>query len=233
MIKNYTVDPKVVASIKDKLSSDKVLDKMRGFVYINLVWKAAGSLKMINVYMNQALREALGYTRREIEQIDDDFFEKIIHKEVHELERESFNFLINQKGQHKEFESAYHFICKNGNSIRAVGNSSLMEPNNGSPYSQFINCTTPVSYDSIANCRILQVFIETNDRINKENLGKITKTEMKIIREIIKGSTTNEVAEKFNTSPNTVETHRRNINSKLGVRNIVELMNFAQHNNIS
>jgi len=59
------------------------------------------------------------------------------------------------------------------------------------------------------------------------NVVKLTMREKEIVQLVVKGMTTQEIAEKLFLSINTIETHRRNIYRKLNIRNLPELVNFA------
>ncbi len=56
---------------------------------------------------------------------------------------------------------------------------------------------------------------------------ELTKKEKAIVRLICKEHTTKEIADALHVSVNTIETHRRNIFSKTGCKNVVGLVNFA------
>ena len=60
----------------------------------------------------------------------------------------------------------------------------------------------------------------------------LTKREKEILKFIANGLTDKEIAEKIFLSPLTVATHRKNILSKLGLKNKVELTRFALKNNL-
>ena len=61
---------------------------------------------------------------------------------------------------------------------------------------------------------------------------QLTKREVEIIKLIATELTTNEIAEKLFISSYTVETHRKNILSKLGVKNLAGLVRFAYENQL-
>lgn len=65
--------------------------------------------------------------------------------------------------------------------------------------------------------------------IKKFNL---TKREVEIIRLVKENMTAQEIADKLCLSVLTIETHRRNINLKLGIKNTLSLVRFAEENNI-
>jgi two-component system, NarL family, nitrate/nitrite response regulator NarL len=60
----------------------------------------------------------------------------------------------------------------------------------------------------------------------------LTKREKEILTLISLGLTDKEIAEKVFLSPLTITTHRKNILSKLGLKNKVELTRFAMENNL-
>lgn len=63
-------------------------------------------------------------------------------------------------------------------------------------------------------------------------LDILTKREKEILTHIAEGLTDKEIAEKVFLSPLTVTTHRKNILSKLGLKNKVELARFAIDNKL-
>lgn len=60
----------------------------------------------------------------------------------------------------------------------------------------------------------------------------LTKREKEILTLIAQGLTDKEIAEKVCLSPFTITTHRKNMLSKLGLKNKVELTRFAMENNL-
>lgn len=61
---------------------------------------------------------------------------------------------------------------------------------------------------------------------------QLTKREVGILRLVCEGMTTKEIASTLFLSELTVNTHRRNILKKLGVKNVAGLVNFAKQHNI-
>ena len=59
------------------------------------------------------------------------------------------------------------------------------------------------------------------------NHVKLSERELDVLRLVAEEMTTKEIAEKLFISDNTVETHRKNLISKLGVRNSVGLVKYA------
>ena len=64
------------------------------------------------------------------------------------------------------------------------------------------------------------------------NSIKLTKREKEVLLEIISGLTTQEIAKKLFISKYTVESHRANIHSKTGTKNLASLVKYALDNNL-
>jgi DNA-binding NarL/FixJ family response regulator len=71
-----------------------------------------------------------------------------------------------------------------------------------------------------------------NNFSQKSQLDVLTKREKEILGLIAQGLTDKEIAEKVFLSPLTAITHRKNILSKLGLKNKVELTRFALDNKL-
>ena len=61
---------------------------------------------------------------------------------------------------------------------------------------------------------------------------KLTKREIEIIEKISEGLCSKEIANVLYISVRTVETHRRNILSKLNLKNTAEMVRYALENKI-
>jgi DNA-binding NarL/FixJ family response regulator len=78
-----------------------------------------------------------------------------------------------------------------------------------------------------------QLMNNFSDKTSKENPADVlTKREKEILGLIAQGLTDKEIAEKVFLSPLTITTHRKNILSKLGLKNKVELARFAMENKL-
>lgn len=64
------------------------------------------------------------------------------------------------------------------------------------------------------------------------SLDELTKREKEILQLIAEEMTNNEIGEKLFISPRTVDTHRRNLLQKLGVKNTAGLVKFAVQNGL-
>jgi DNA-binding NarL/FixJ family response regulator len=64
-------------------------------------------------------------------------------------------------------------------------------------------------------------------KIRDDDYGRLTPREQEIMRLLAEGFSAKEIAEKLFISPKTVENHRSNIMSKLGLHSTIELVRYA------
>lgn len=69
-----------------------------------------------------------------------------------------------------------------------------------------------------------------NKTASPADLNKLTKKEIELLNMIYQGHTTKEIAEILHKSINTIETHRRNMFVKSGVKNTASLIKFGLEN---
>ena len=67
---------------------------------------------------------------------------------------------------------------------------------------------------------------------SKENKSILTSREISVLRLFCKGLTYKEIGTTLNISPRTVETHKKNISTKINVRSTVEMVEYAMQNNL-
>lgn len=80
------------------------------------------------------------------------------------------------------------------------------------------------------NSECLKISVPDHSGDETKNPFEITKREREILILIAQGFTDKEIAEKIKLSPYTVITHRKNLLSKLNLKNKVELTRFAIEN---
>lgn len=91
-------------------------------------------------------------------------------------------------------------------------------------------CNGGTHFDSQIMGAVLEG-VRTERRID-ENLKDLSPREIEVIKLIGEELTTNEIADKLFISPKTVETHRKNILKKTGLRSSIGLIKFAVINQI-
>lgn len=86
-----------------------------------------------------------------------------------------------------------------------------------------------------SNLPKINILLENSTVLQQDSFESeivLTSRETDIVRLITKGKTAREIASELNISPNTVDTHRKNIQKKLGVNKISELVSYAISKNI-
>jgi DNA-binding NarL/FixJ family response regulator len=73
----------------------------------------------------------------------------------------------------------------------------------------------------------MEHLLHPNSVVSADNLPDLTKREKEVLQLISEGLTNNQIAEKLFISPSTVDTHRKNMITKLEVNNTASLIRFA------
>jgi DNA-binding NarL/FixJ family response regulator len=69
-------------------------------------------------------------------------------------------------------------------------------------------------------------FIEQTDDVLKAIVEPFTKAERSVLEKIAKGFSTKQIAQQLDISEKTVETHRKHLFDKTGVKNVAELISY-------
>ena len=80
--------------------------------------------------------------------------------------------------------------------------------------------------------RIMEGLQKKKNMEKSTYLVELTEREIDVLKLIVQEFTTAEIAEKLFISTHTVETHRKNLISKLNVRNIAGLVKYAMQNGL-
>lgn len=84
-------------------------------------------------------------------------------------------------------------------------------------------------YSSYINRKVNLDYVKDDNFIK---INKLTQREIEIIKLLVKGQTSIEIADCLFISPATVQTHRKNIFNKLKVKKVSELIKTAYENNL-
>ena len=75
-------------------------------------------------------------------------------------------------------------------------------------------------------------FLQKETGTHATQKAELTKREREILKLVVEGMTSKEIAEKLYISPRTVDTHRSNLMEKLELNNIADLVRFAIKNGL-
>ncbi|WBL21354.1 response regulator transcription factor [Zunongwangia sp. HRR-M8] len=92
--------------------------------------------------------------------------------------------------------------------------------------------TTILNGGTYFSARIKQVLMDTMLETRKKPVVKLTKREKEVLKLIAKEYTTQEIADELFLSKHTIESYRKNLISKLQVRNLAGLTRYALENGI-
>jgi two-component system, NarL family, nitrate/nitrite response regulator NarL len=120
---------------------------------------------------------------------------------------------------HKEFVLELLDAGVSGYLLKNAGKAELIEALN--------TVMTGKRYLAKEIAALLSTGDRFKDRQGEFAYGVLTKREVQVVKLIMQERTTQEIAEALFLSPDTVETHRRNIMHKLDVRNIAGLVKYA------
>lgn len=82
--------------------------------------------------------------------------------------------------------------------------------------------------------QLLKKYLRTKkEPVSYDDKRILTSRELAILKLFCKGYTYKEIGAKLNISPRTVESHKKNIQTKLSVRSTAEMIEFAYQNDLS
>jgi DNA-binding CsgD family transcriptional regulator len=196
---------------------EKVVNEVPANIYISDLEKGV-------VWCNRTNEETLGYTLDEILQLGGlEYLYKVVHPDDHTVPE---NSLVH----YRNFEGAEY-----GGIFRA-------RPKQETEYKWFIGWAKAFSRNADGSVReVLCADLDMSPRMNteqqlidalKENLRlknrlliqRLGKREREVLDLTCRGLSAREISDKLFLSVHTINTHRRNIQNKLGISNIAEMV---------
>lgn len=117
---------------------------------------------------------------------------------------------------------------------RIFGNGGMGFVSKKSGHVELVNAIKAVSEgqrylctEMVKKVKNLRRFLRGDDENLKAYNETFTKAEKSILEKIAKGYSTKQIAQQLDISEKTVETHRKNLFVKAGVKNVAELIAFA------
>lgn len=218
--------------------SFNLLDKAASFFYL------FDFVRMRYVYVSESIKHIMGYTSQEwVEGGPDWVFTTIYPEDVarlKDLHRALFDFYyaipVADRVDYK-YVWEVRVIRKDRAVIWIMQQGSFIEiDKEGKPIITF-DILTDITKFKKDKCMTLNMF--KNEESKKTTLyfpihGKapFSKREIEIIPHLSKGLSSKEIAQKLFISPHTVDTHRRNMLKKSGVKDSASLLNFARDNGL-
>ncbi|MFW6218921.1 MAG: helix-turn-helix domain-containing protein [Bacteroidota bacterium] len=178
-----------------------------------------------NLYMNKFSMNFLGFSVEELRELGNMYTRTIIYDEA-EINR--IMTLIKQFHERQDMDQIMGFFQR-------------LKPKGKDDYEWVYVASRLIAADKrlLIACPVKLMGDMSNkmNRVLDENIymrkyfkqfAGLTKREKEIIVEVVSGMSSVRIAEKLFISKHTVEQHRKNINNKLGLNSLYELIKFAE-----
>lgn len=212
----------------DKLELSKdlsinILDEIDAFVFIL-------DVELLKpVWINKFFVKRFQFTKEELKEVSSEEFLALFHpKSLQQFSnRLRFYDEANKEGE----KTIYQIKSKHGDWINMLTSSRVYERKPDGEIKYLMGYATEVSEEGIDN----QLHQLNNLNLKKQKLNLVdllSRRERDVIRNIGRGLTDKEIAEKLKISIHTAKTHRKRILAKLGLRNTASLVRFAVENGV-
>lgn len=200
------------------------------------------------IKVSEGSSQVIGYPPEQIREIGGNFTFQIVHPDdlqsCMQLLKIAWDF-FNQLPVHSKYSHICNFyyraIKKDGTVIKAqlqVVNVELDLDDNILVTANFITDISHLGLSDEVKLTIIDTSTNTSFlatapqvKLNKQ-LPFLTKRETEILKMLVKGHNSREIAEELVISYYTVRTHRKNILEKLGKRNTAELVSYTLYNGL-
>ncbi len=216
------------------LKDNKLVIEDQGEFYKEIINSVNGSVHLMKVdengstlpvWMNSQYSKIMGYSFDERQKIGFSYKDdEIYHPDDIEIIRDGIKDLL--KNRTEGYAGMFRVKNKAGG-WKWILSSTKAITINGDP--GFLISLMVDVIEDMAKYQILteRYTKEINQLKNEIIINKLTKIEKGIIREIVSGKSTRQIAEQRNRSYETINNHKRNIFKKLIINKISELVSFA------
>jgi DNA-binding CsgD family transcriptional regulator len=200
---------------------EKIVHEVPANIYVS-------SLDLGVVWCNRTNEESLGFTLAEILEMGGmAYMEAIVHPDDQHIPEDSVNHYQHFDGaeygglfraRHKE-EKDYKWF---------MGWAKAFSKNKQGEVKELICVDIDMSPRMNTEDQLVQALKENLKRKNRLLVRSLRKREIEILGLICQGCSTKEIAERLFISPNTVSTHRKSIQKKMGTTNVADLVSLGR-----
>lgn len=210
-----------VALLKDKCAFlEKVVHQVPANIYISDLEKGV-------IWCNKTNEETLGYTLDEILQMGGiTYFKQIVHPDDQNIPTDSIQHYNQFAGA--EFGGVFRAKHKAEDEYRWFIGWAKAFNKQGDEVKEILCVDVDMSPQMNTEKQLIQALQENLKQKNQLLIRQLRKREVEILTLICKGMSTRTIAEQLFISEYTVQTHRKNIQSKLGTANVAELVLLAR-----
>jgi DNA-binding CsgD family transcriptional regulator len=222
------------ASINSKCLEERIAEKIRSIDAISADLPSViiiHDLRTSSVaYMSERGLKLLNTTLQELKDMGTSYFDKFFNPEDAANYTPRFLEMLNNNDPDEIFSFFQQVKAVNEEAFGWYLSASrvLMCDDEGAPC-LCITAAHPV--DEIKSITYkLERLLEEKEMMRAElgRYARLTRREKEIIKLLVAGHSSVEIAEKLFISFSTVEQHRKNIKNKLGIKNLPQLVRFAQ-----
>ncbi|PVY40216.1 DUF4080 domain-containing protein [Pontibacter virosus] len=200
---------------------EKVIHEVPANIYIS-------NLDLGLIWCNRTNEESLGYTLSEILEMGGmAYMEAIVHPDDRNIPEDSINHYQQFNGA--EFGGLFRARHKQESQYKwFMGWAKAFSKNQQDEVKELICVDVDMSQHMNTEEQLVQALKESLKQKNKLLLQNLRKREIEILELICQGCSTKEIAERLFISPNTVSTHRKSIQRKLGTNNVADLVSLGR-----
>lgn len=211
-----------LAELKKKCAFlERVVNEVPANIYLS-------SLEKKIVWCNRTNEESLGYTLEEIQAMGTlRYLQEILHPDDQNIPEDSVEHYQSFEGA--EFGGIFRAKHRNNSDYKwFIGWAKAFEKNSDGEIEQLLCVDVDMSPKMNTETQLVEALRENLRQKNRLLIQGLRLREVEVLTLICKGMRTKDIAEKLHISVNTVSTHRRNIQHKLGTSNVADMVSLAK-----
>lgn len=179
-------------------------------------------------WCNKTNEETLGYTLTEIKEMDSmEYMQRIVHPDDLDIPEDSVQHY--KKFEGPEYGGVFRAKHRDDNFYKwYIGWARAFDRKKNGEVKNIICVDVDLSQQMNTEQQLTQALKDSLRLKNKLLIKNLRKREIEILHLICKGLRTKAIADALFISINTVTTHRKNIQKKLGTTNLADLVTLAK-----
>ncbi|MBR0570435.1 helix-turn-helix transcriptional regulator [Microvirga sp. STS03] len=200
---------------------EKVIHEVPANIYISDLEKGL-------TWCNKTNEESLGYTLEEIREMGGlEYMYKIVHPEDHNIPDDSITHYQNFEGA--EYGGVFRAKHKDEKEYKwFIGWAKAFSKKGPDEVKELLCVDVDMSPRMNTDTQLVQALRDNLKQKNKLLIKCLRKREIEVLDLVCKGFNSKEIADKLFISPNTVSTHRKHIQQKLGTANVADLVSLGK-----
>lgn len=204
---------------------ERVVNEVPANIYLSDLEKGV-------MWCNKTNEESLGYTLDEIMKLGAmEYMQLIIHPDDLNIPEDSIQHY--RKFEGPEYGGVFRAKHKNEENYKwYMGWAKAFSRKQNGDVKEIICVDVDMSQQMNTDQQLTEALKESLKLKNKLLIGSLRKREVEVLHLICQGLRTKAIAEKLFISVNTVNTHRKNIQKKLGTNSIGDLVSLAKESGL-